>query len=220
MEKPYFKLTLNSRDYLLLGDSMLRRLFSHVTSSYVRDNILCHGGQSIQELTRNLKESYPRALPLSNVLLMIGTNNLHIKGNEVQVHYQLLAIKQALGKLAEQLVGYKLERIAVISLPILPKYSHLPGFGAVWEGTNRHLERVFVPFIKEKSKGTAVTFVDVRRFFEVGIQEKNVIRTIVDLDRFHRTFPNSDRVDLIHWNEEGMLHVWKYIQFNLRSYYT
>src|SRR5215813_4096286 len=105
-------LILHGLRFVLLGDSMLCRLWSRVHRHARLNTVLCHGGQPITRLDNAIARKYRYVLPRSNAILLIGTNDLHSDEN-----IDLDTFKARYNHLRDTILKSNITRLIVLSIP-------------------------------------------------------------------------------------------------------
>src|SRR5215469_1631656 len=141
MDLPYLSIRMGGKDYLLMGDDMLFKVYSSNVENPQGGTILCQKGLKIGTLINNLREGYQASLPLNNVILMIGTRDLCSSNlNSIDAYSEGAIITAKIDELREELEKYKIDRLVIVAIPIIPRYEQLPGFHMMWCIVNSYIE--------------------------------------------------------------------------------
>ena len=211
MELPYLSVKIGQWDYLLMGDVMLYGVYSASRG----ETPLCHENQTISTLNQNLKDHYSKGLPLENVILMIGTKDLCLpNASAINAYSEGARITHKLDELRETLQTYKLKRLVIIAIPIMPRYEQLTGFHTLWCVVNSYIENNFYKLLKRDMPTTEFLYYNLVGILET--QAVDLVNRIPVLPKFQMTYPHSHELDMIKFSELGVRSVWNYLYNELR----
>ena len=136
---------LNNTEFILFGDSMLRRFYNYVHNT--RDtpqSSFCRGGQEIGDLTTALKKN-TKYFVEQKLLIMIGTNDLM---RISQPRRDFAFICQDLLRLRNLIQKCKFSKIIWLSIPPVPCTFFNPGHRDAWIEVNSFIQDQIVPSMR------------------------------------------------------------------------
>jgi hypothetical protein len=169
-------LTLAGISFWVLGDSMMKRLFYQCmypfrTRSF-DDCTFAISGLSIRGLSEKIEKAKPEDRPTGNVILMIGTNDLHHSRRETDYKAPLPGQKKQVLSLNFSFFAAdylhlvwvlnnlcNIGHIIILSLPPIPKAKYCSGFIPFWKQCNDLIEHSMVPLIRNSE------FLSIRDIF-------------------------------------------------------
>jgi lysophospholipase L1-like esterase len=156
------RLVLNGLSFLLLGDSLLKRLWYYYhfpTANFAQelDSYHCASGQSIGLLAWKLRElvqtlwGMPLHFSETSCILLIGSNDLHndLEARDSGVKYEkwhiplnlnLRAFKETYTNLFQVLNKLKFQRVIVLSIPFQARYMRVKGFRQFHKDANEFVK--------------------------------------------------------------------------------
>ena len=144
-----FVVTIGDKQFVLLGDSMLRRFYDYVknvkTAENLRSSILCQGGNCISDLIQVITKNYKHNIPAQNAIIMIGTNDL-LRVRNPEKAYKILCEEYM--HLATVLKKCKFSNIIWLSIPPIPHLHIINDYATLWSRLNQYICHHVVPLIK------------------------------------------------------------------------
>jgi hypothetical protein len=228
------RLVLNGLSFLLLGDSLLKRLwyyyhFPSANFSQELDSYHCASGQQIGLLAWKMKEmiTYHWGIPgyYSNTscILLIGSNDLHndceardsgtkYKKWHIPLNLNLRAFKESYLNLFQVLNRLKFQRVIVLSIPFQARYMRVPGFRKFHKEANEFVKSLMPKLHHGEYLDIGDLFMHAHNSQPIydhfcqwlGRTSEAQSANLTVAERKVWRWNNNPKKDLLHWNSLGM----------------
>jgi hypothetical protein len=225
---PVLRLVLNGLRFLLLGDSLLKRLWYYYhfpSANFLQelDSEHCASGQQIGLLAWKLREKLGNTYHTTKCILLIGSNDLHndLEARDSGIKYRkwhipldldLRAFKESYTHLFQILIELQFQQVIVLSIPFQARYRRVKGFRQFHKEANEFI-RSLMPTLPN---GVYLDIGDLfmhahnsQPIFEhfcqwTGRKSEAESAKLTVAERKIWRWNNNPKKDLLHWNALGM----------------